>query len=139
MARKRGTNPSAAFRARVARAALKGDRTAPALARPFGIHPNLISNWRGQPLKDADPVFAETAAAHDEPHDLLLAELCQQTGRLDTELAWLNKNHDALGCAEAGLDRPGVHRAPVLRHAAHDRGAQGPWGTRSTASACSGG
>lgn len=97
MARKKGTKHSAAFRAQVALAALKGDRTVPELARQFGIHPNLIYKWKGQLLKNADQVFAETAKAHDDHHDLLLAELYQQIGRLNMELAWLKKKHDALG------------------------------------------
>jgi transposase-like protein len=97
MARKKGTKHSAAFRAQVALAALKGDRTVPELARQFGIHPNLIYKWKGQLLKNADQVFAETAKAHDEQHDLLLAELYQQIGRLNRELAWRKKKHDALG------------------------------------------
>jgi transposase-like protein len=97
MARKKGTKHSAAFRAQVALAALKGDRTIPELARQFGIHPNLIYKWKGQLLKNADQVFADGTKTHDDQHDLLLAELYQQIGRLNMELEWLKKKHDALG------------------------------------------
>ena len=47
MRRKRRTH-NAAFKARVALAAVKGDRTMAELAAQFEIHPNQIQTWKKQ-------------------------------------------------------------------------------------------
>jgi transposase-like protein len=53
MARKRKQH-TPAFRAQVALAALKGDRTVNELASHFGVHPTLIHGWKKQLLAGAD-------------------------------------------------------------------------------------
>jgi transposase len=82
---------SAAFKAQVALAALKGDRTANELAAQHGIHPTLVSNWKKALLDGAPALFAEgakPAKAADQPDP---AELFEQIGRLKMELEWLKK------------------------------------------------
>ena len=44
---------NAAFKAKVALAAVKGDRTIADLASEFGVHPNQIHNWKKQLLDGA--------------------------------------------------------------------------------------
>jgi len=90
MARQRKTY-SAAFKARIALEALKGDSTANELAARHQIHPTLISNWKKALLDGAESLFAEgarTARAPDQPDP---AELFEQIGRLKMELEWLKK------------------------------------------------
>ena len=82
---------SAAFKAQVALAALKGDRTVNELAGQFGVHPTLIHGWKKLLLAGADQVFSNggTSAAADA--DAQKAELFEQIGRLKMELEWLKK------------------------------------------------
>ena len=51
MARRPRRNHSAAFKAKVALAALKGDKTMSELATQFDIHPNQIKQWSEEEQK----------------------------------------------------------------------------------------
>ena len=48
MSRRPRRNHSPAFRAKVALAAVKGDRTIAQLAEHFDVHPNQITAWKSQ-------------------------------------------------------------------------------------------
>ncbi len=94
MAGKRKSHP-AAFKAQVALAAVRGDRTINELAGHFGVHPTLIHAWKKQLLHGAEEVFAgggKTAAVEDRQ-----PELYEQIGRLKMELEWLKKKVAPLG------------------------------------------
>ena len=81
---------TAAFKAQVALAALKGDRTANELAGHYGVHPTLIHGWKKQLLSGAEAVFASGAKTTGPPEDKT-AELFEQIGRLKMGLEWLKK------------------------------------------------
>jgi putative transposase len=56
MSRKRKVH-TPAFKAQVALAALKGDRTANELAGQYDVHPTLIHAWKKQLLQGAEALF----------------------------------------------------------------------------------
>ena len=57
---------NAAFKAKVALAAVQGDRTVAELASQFGVHPNQIYNWKKQLLDGAVSVFEGGGARQRE-------------------------------------------------------------------------
>jgi len=57
MSRRARRNHSAAFKAKVALAAIKGDRTIAQLAEHFDVHPNQITAWKSQLEGNAFEIF----------------------------------------------------------------------------------
>ena len=83
---------TAAFKAQVALAALKGDKTVNELAGQYGVHPTLIHGWKKQLLAGAEQVFSNGAKAGTAADaEAEKAELFEQIGRLKMELEWLKK------------------------------------------------
>ena len=62
MSRRPRRNHSAAFKAKVALAAVKGEKTLAELAEQFDVHPNQITQWKTQLLEGASGVFGEAKA-----------------------------------------------------------------------------
>jgi transposase len=83
---------AASFKAQVALAAVKGDKTINELAKQYGVHPTLIHGWKKQLLAGVEEVFARggggTAA---EDHQAVQAQLYEQIGRLKMDLEFLKK------------------------------------------------
>ena len=65
MTKRTRRNHSPAFKAKVALAAVKGEKTLAELAQQFDVHPNQITTWRGQLLEGAAGVFGSDG--HAEP------------------------------------------------------------------------
>ncbi len=63
MARRSRRNHSPMFKAKVALAAVKGERTLAELAEQFDVHPNQIQDWKKQLIIKAENVFGASAAA----------------------------------------------------------------------------
>jgi transposase len=67
MARRPRRNHSPAFKAKVAVAAIKGERTLAELAQQFDVHPNQITQWRAQLVEGASGVFGDAATTAAAP------------------------------------------------------------------------
>ncbi len=82
---------TAAFKAQVALAAIRGDKTVNELAGQYGVHPTLIHGWKKQLLAGTEQVFGNGSKAATADAEAQKAELFEQIGRLKMELEWLKK------------------------------------------------
>src|SRR3954453_8666080 len=96
---------TAAFKAQVALAALKGDKTVNEVAAHFGVHPTLIHDWKKKLLAGAAGVF-EAGAKAAAPAEGQQAELFEQIGRLKMELEWVKKTRPAIVTGRAWFPGP---------------------------------
>ena len=98
MQRRPRRNHTSVFKAKVALAAIKGDRTLAQLAEQFDVHPNQITSWKAQLEGGAADVFGPgsgNGAAHSAVD---VKSLHAKIGELTLENEFLE---EALG--KAGL------------------------------------
>jgi|SRR5579885_3196944 transposase-like protein len=84
-------NHTAAFKAKVALAAARGDRTMAELAEQFDVHASQITQWKSELLERATELFAtkaERAASQSGPS---VAELQAKIGQLTMEVDFLDR------------------------------------------------
>jgi putative transposase len=82
---------SAGFKAKVALAAHKADRTVNQLAGQNDVHPTQVHVWKKQLLAGAEAIFANGAKVAAADAQAREAELYEQIGRLKMELEWMKK------------------------------------------------
>lgn len=96
MTRRPRRNHSPAFKAKVALAALKGDRTMSELATQFDVHPNQIKQWKDQLLDDVTDVFDDKPKGPKEP-EIDVKSLHAKIGQLTLENDFLEGALDKAG------------------------------------------
>jgi transposase len=96
MGRKRKSH-TAAFKAQVAVAAVRGDKTIAELAGLHGVHPTLIHAWKKQLLGGAAGLFDPGVQAAGRGDEELQSKLYEEIGRLQAELTWLKKKLSRFG------------------------------------------
>ena len=82
---------SPAFKAQVASEAAKQTKTIAELAKQFQVHPVQISQGKKQLLDGMETLFQNGSAARQADPGKIQAELYEQPGRLQMELAWVGK------------------------------------------------
>jgi transposase-like protein len=90
MSRRPRRNHTPAFKAKVALAAIKGDRTLVQLAEHFDVHPNQITTWKAQLEGSAAEVFGSGGAAPSTP-PVDLKSLHAKIGELTLENDFLGQ------------------------------------------------
>lgn len=117
MTRRPRRNHTPAFKAKVALAALKGEKTLAELAQQFDVHANQITQWRSQLLEGAADVFGSEARPEASAPAVDVKTLHAKIGQLTLESDFFRGCAHKSGFAErkAIIDRN--HDLPVSRQA----------------------
>jgi len=94
MAKKR-MNHTAAFKAKVALAAVKGESTLSELAAKFGVSASVIARWKAKLLEEAEGIFEDGRKKVDEAQ-VDTEALFTKIGKLEVALDFLKKKSDLL-------------------------------------------
>ena len=88
---------SGALKAKVALAAIRGDKTVNELASDSGVHPVQISQWKKVLQEEAPQLLSSRRGRHQHNEEELKAALYQQIGQLKVELDWVKKKAGLVG------------------------------------------
>src|SRR5437870_627734 len=98
MSRRARRNHTPAFKAKVALAAIKGDRTLAQLAEQFDVHPNQITQWKVQLQEGAADVFGCAAGGAAKTPTVDVKSLHAKIGELTLENDFLGARSTRRGC-----------------------------------------
>lgn len=87
MSKRRNHSPS--FKAKVALAAIKGDKTLPELAQIFGIHQNLIGKWKKEVLDNLQGIFTGEIKSQENADKTDKDDLYKKIGKLEMQVDYL--------------------------------------------------
>ena len=82
MSRRTRRNHSPAFKAKVALAAIKGEKTLAELAQLYDVHPTQITAWKAQLLEGAAGLFGAGSAGKSSEPEVDLKTLHAKIGEL---------------------------------------------------------
>jgi len=88
---------SAAFKAKVALEAIRGERGINELAGMYQVHPTQIAVWKKRALEGLPELFADGRRNGTQDEEALKARLYQEIGELKVELDFLKKKSGLLG------------------------------------------
>jgi putative transposase len=86
----------AALKAKVALAAVRGDKTTAQLASQFGVHTSQVTAWKKRLLEGVSELFADGRKNRKDEPSVDEQELYEQIGRLKMEVEWLKKKSAGL-------------------------------------------
>jgi len=96
MAKQMRKSYDAAFKAKVALEAVKGEKTMAQLSSEYGVHVNQIGQWQKRLLQELPEVFSERRRKKEDETEEMTAELYRQIGQIKVELEWLKKKSQQL-------------------------------------------
>ena len=82
-------NHTAAFKSKVALAALRGDETLSTLAERFDVHPNQITQWKRQAIENLVKSFDDKASDAQVGREAEVTKLHAKIGQLVVERDFL--------------------------------------------------
>ena len=103
MSRRIRRNHSPAFKAKVALAAIKGEKTLAELAQLYDVHPTQITAWKSQLVEGAPGLFGAGSAGKSAEPEVDLKTLHAKIGELTLE-------NDFLSAALGKVGHPSARR-----------------------------
>ena len=88
---------SGEFKARVALAAIRSEKTVHELASEYGVHPVQISQWKRAIQDEAPRLLSSRRGRQEKEEQELKATLYQQVGQLKVELDRVKKKVGLVG------------------------------------------
>jgi|APSaa5957512622_1039677.scaffolds.fasta_scaffold60329_3 transposase-like protein len=89
---------SSAFKAKVAFEAMKKEKTLAQLSNEYGVHPNMINQWKRHMKQELPEIFSRKKDKQKQDTEELVSELYRQIGQLKVELDWVKKKSEQLNC-----------------------------------------
>jgi len=86
------TKRSKEFKAKVALAALTGDKTMAELSSEFGVHAAMITRWRNEAKEGLAGIFGKDDRKEVKEYKTKIEELYKTIGRIQVENEWMRKN-----------------------------------------------
>jgi transposase len=89
MSKTKRTRYASEFKAKVAREAMKGEQTMSELGTRYGVHPNMVAQWKRQAVEGLADVFSGKAGARESGHEAQVKDLHAKIGQLTVERDFL--------------------------------------------------
>lgn len=100
---KKRRNHKPSFKAKVALAAIRGDKTISEIASQYGVHPNQVSAWKKIALDNLKSLFAGNHSAFNDDTERKIKDLHAKIGELTVERDFFEQ---ALSRIHRGSARP---------------------------------
>jgi transposase-like protein len=87
-------NYTSGFKAKLVLEVLNGERTLNEIASENNVHPNMLTRWKAEAVKNLCVIFENENMANRKlkrEYDTKTDELYKQIGKLTTENEWLKK------------------------------------------------
>ena len=79
------------FKAKVALAAIRGDKTIAELCSQFGVHSSQVNAWKRMLKEGLPELFSGKKGRKDQSKEALVEDLYKNIGQLQVENDWLKK------------------------------------------------